>query len=52
MSNNNIAEAQNLFSFICLIVNINELQFAVKYCMEFCMEIGPKDSCKFYRKYF
>jgi len=47
-----MAEAQNLCSFICLTVNINELQFAVNYCMEFYMEIGPKVSCKFYRKYF
>jgi len=25
MSNNNMAEAQNLYSFICLIANISEL---------------------------
>jgi len=31
ISNNNMAEAQNLYSFICLIVNINEVQFAVDY---------------------
>jgi len=52
MSNNNMAETQNLYSFISLIVNISELQFAVNYCMDFCKEIGPKDSCKFYKKYF
>ena len=52
VSNTNMAEAKNLYSFIRLIVNINELQFAVNYCMEFCVEIGPKDSCKFYRNYF
>jgi hypothetical protein len=52
VSNNNMAEAQNMYSFICLIVNANELQFAVNYFMEFCIEIGPKDLCKFYRKYF
>ena len=52
MSNNNMVEAQNLYSFIGLTVNYNEIQFAVNYYMEFCMEISPIDSCKFYRKYF
>ena len=47
-----MVEAQNLYSFIGLTVNYNEIQFAVNYYMEFCMEISPIDSCKFYRKYF